>query len=212
MKIKFRIRTILLLTLAFGIALACLRWVQQERLKHADALQAKFAEMGVHNGFVPNVFHFEPDKKNPTFKEQLFGNTKNVFPAPSFGAIDIAPKDADFFISSNTTQSIWEVSFVQTRISPEARCFLSNWKSLERVLFCDVTIPKSWAKEIAENRNLKDLFFIGQSSGLSITELKQLGHLNWLALDENLLDPQAKEALTKALPDTNISFHSGARQ
>ena len=96
MKIKFRIRTILLLTLVFGIALACLRWVQQER--------------------------------------------------------------------------------------------------------------------IAENRNLKDLIFIGQSSGLSITELKQLGHLNWLALDENLLDPQAKEALTKALPDTNISFHSGARQ
>lgn len=212
MKIKFRIRTILLMTLALGIALACLRWVQQERLKHTDALQAKFAEMGVHNGFVPNVFPFQAEKKDPTLKEQLFGNTKNVFSEPCFDAIDIAPKDADFFISSNTTQSIWEVSFVQTRISPEARCFLSNWKSLERVFFCDVTIPKSWAKEIAENRNLKELIFIGQSSGFSITELKQLGHLNWLALDKNLLDPQAKEALIKALPDTDISFHPGARQ
>ena len=213
MKIKFRIRTILLMTLALGIALACLRCVQQERLKHADALQAKFAEMGVHNnGFVPNVFPFQAEKKDPTLKEQLFGNTKNVFSEPCFDAIDIAPKDADFFISSNTTQSIWEVSFVQTRISPEARCFLSNWKSLERVFFCDVTIPKSWAKEIAENRNLKELIFIGQSSGFSITELKQLGHLNWLALDKNLLDPQAKEALIKALPDTDISFHPGARQ
>ena len=212
MKIKFRIRTILLMTLALGIALACLRWVQQERLKHTDALQAKFAEMGVHNGFVPNVFPFQAEKKDPTLKEQLFGNTKNVFSEPCFDAIDIAPKDADFFISSNTTQSIWEVSFVQTRISPEARCFLSNWKSLERVFFCDVTIPKSWAKEIAENRNLKELIFIGQSSGFSITELKQLGHLNWLALDKNLLDPQAKEALIKALPDTDISFHPGVRQ
>ena len=212
MKIKFRIRTILLMTLALGIALACLRWVQQERLKHTDALQAKFAEMGVHNGFVPNCFPFQAEKKDPTLKEQLFGNTKNVFSEPCFDAIDIAPKDADFFISSNTTQSIWEVSFVQTRISPEARCFLSNWKSLERVFFCDVTIPKSWAKEIAENRNLKELIFIGQSSGFSITELKQLGHLNWLALDKNLLDPQAKEALIKALPDTDISFHPGARQ
>jgi len=74
MKVRFRIRTILLFTLAFGIALACLRWVQQERLKHADALQAKFAEMGVHNGFIPNLFYYEPEKKNPTFKEQLFGN------------------------------------------------------------------------------------------------------------------------------------------
>ena len=212
MKIKFRIRTILLMTLALGIALACLRWVQQERLKHADALQAKFAEMGVHNGFVPNVFPFQAEKKDPTLKEQLFGNTKNVFSEPCFDAIDIAPKDADFFISSNTTQSIWEVSFVQTRISPEARCFLSDWKSLERVFFCDVTIPKSWAKEIAENRNLKELIFIGQSSGFSITELKQLGHLNWLALDKNLLDPQAKEALIKAIPNTDISFHPGARQ
>ena len=62
MKIKFRIRTILLMTLALGIALACLRWVQQERLKHTDALQAKFAEMGVHNnGFVPNVFPFQAE-------------------------------------------------------------------------------------------------------------------------------------------------------
>ena len=40
MKIKFRIRTILLMTLALGIALACLRWVQQERLKHTDALRS----------------------------------------------------------------------------------------------------------------------------------------------------------------------------
>ena len=184
MKIKFRIRTILLMTLALGIALACLRWVQQERLKHADALQAKFAEIGVHNGFVPNVFPFQAEDG---IRDQ----------PRSRGLGDVYKR---------------QVSFVQTRISPEARCFLSNWKSLERVFFCDVTIPKSWAKEIAENRNLKELIFIGQSSGFSITELKQLGHLNWLALDKNLLDPQAKEALIKAIPDTDISFHPGARQ
>jgi len=75
-----------------------------------------------------------------------------------------------------------------------------------------VTIPKSWAKEIAENRNLKELIFFGGSSGFSITELKQLGHLNFLALDDNLLDPQAKETLIKALPDTEIHFHPGTKR
>lgn len=215
MKLQFKIRTLLWLTVAACVALSCLAWVQDQRQRGAEVLQQTLDSLRCERGFTTPpigaviMTPFDEAVADPSWWERLLGNTVVISSEIQFHFQKIVPETAHLLSQSNATQSIEFVRFFEIELAADTEYFLKNWNSVEYASFHNVKLTSQWKTGILEqSEHIRHMSFAGHGISFSLADFCKLTHLETLMLSRQKLSSSEIEQLRQALPDTRVILFS----
>jgi len=208
MKLRFSLRKLFLLPLVFGIVLASVVWILDQRQRGADVLNQTLGKHGCpgRGGIISGATCSIPIFV-PTWRGRVLGSTSPVVESVCFMKTEIEKVDCRLFSRSIAAQEVTSIMFDKTTLT-NASYFPAHWHGVRSLSFVDVKLPEEWKAALCKHQHVDR-----GSIGLSVDDIKALSHLKILVLSNLGFSQEELIEIRTALPNTKVVVvaHIGER-